>query len=149
MRAFRSICFLAILFGAIVAPNAPASAIAQAKWTNVCMNLLGLRSAATQVDTNGAGYGMDDGNTVPMNCLQPPPAGWDATLAATIDLIKGFPNSDNRYLLIVGGCPGLARDYPGTFPKCNHVGGAVVVTTPNTLSHYTTAQLVAWVVVNI
>lgn len=117
MRVIRSVCFLTIFLGVSLTVNTPAFAISQEKWTSVCINFLGLRSAATQVDTNGAGYGMDDGNTAPLNCVRAAPDGWDATLTSTIDLIKGFANSGTQYLLIVGGCPGLARDYPGAFPK--------------------------------
>ena len=149
MRIIRNACVLVVLSAGALTLSTPASAVDQAKWTKVCTNFLGLRSAATQVDTNGAGYGMNDGNTVPMNCLRAPPDNWDTTLAATIDLIKGFPNSGTRYLLIVGDCPGLARDYPGAFPKCNRVRGAVLAATPNTLANYTAAELVEWVINNI
>lgn len=135
---------LIILMGGI-GLSRPAAAINQEQWTNICVNFLGLRSAATPVDTNGAGYGMDNGNTVPMACLQAQPANWNTLLATTITLIKGFPNSDGRYLLIVGGCPGLTADYPGAFPKCNTVTGAVVAATPNTLGNYTAQQLIDWV----
>ena len=149
MRIVRSLYFLTALLSAFMAFSAPASALTQLQWTNVCANFLGLRSAATQVDTNGAGYGMDNGNTVPLNCLQPAPQGWDNLLQSTIALIKGFENSGTRYLLIVSGCPGLANDYPGAFPKCNNVNGGVVIATPNTLANYTDAQLIVWVNANI
>lgn len=148
MRTFRSVCIALAVFSTLAAAT-PASALTQQQWTNVCVDFLGLRSGATAVDTNGAGYGMDNGNTVPMNCLQPPPANWDTLLNGTITLIKGFPNSGGRYLLIVNGCPGQAADYPGAFPKCNHVSGNVVQATPQTLANYTVQQLIAWVNANI
>jgi hypothetical protein len=149
MRTTRSLCGVVIILSALAASNAPASALSQQQWTNVCMNFLGLRSGATQVDTNGAGYGMDNGNTVPLNCLQPAPQGWDTLLDGTLTTIKNFPNSGPQYLLIVGGCPGLSPDYSGTFPKCNSVTGGVIAATPNTLANYTVPQLINWVNQNI
>lgn len=149
MRIFRSLCIVLTVLSALPAAVTSASALTQQQWTNVCMNFLGLRSGTTAVDVNGAGYGMDNGNTQPLNCLQLPPANWDTLLDTTITLIKGFPNSGTRYLLIVNGCPGLAPDYPGAFPKCNHVTGNVVHATPQTLANYTVAQLVAWVNANL
>jgi len=145
MRTFRNLCLAIAMFSSLAMAPLPAAALTQQQWTNVCMNFLGLRSGATAVDTNGAGYGMDNGNAVPMNCLQPPPANWDALLDTTIQLIKGFPNSGGRYLLIVNGCPGQAADYPGAFPKCNHVNGVVQFATPQTMANYTVQQLINWV----
>ncbi len=149
MRIVRQLSVALAIVAALIAFNAPASALTQQQWTNVCLNFLGLRSGATAVDVNGAGYGMDNGNNNPMNCLQPPPANWDNILNTTLTLIKGFPNSGPRYLLIVNGCPGLAADYPGAFPKCNHVNGNVVIATPLTLANYTVPQLVVWVNANL
>lgn len=134
MRTTRHLCGVLIILSALAASNAPASALTQQQWTNVCMNFLGLRSGATQVDTNGAGYGMDNGNTL---------------LDTTLTTIKNFPNSGPRFLLIVGGCPGLSPDYSGTFPKCNSVKGNVIAATPNTLANYTVNQLITWVNQNI
>jgi hypothetical protein len=146
MRLYRNAVFTASLLGVLMSFSGSASALTQRQWNNVCVNFLGLRSAAHQNDTNGAGYGMDDGNTVPMNCIRnPPPTHWDVLLAGTIEQIKAFPNSGTQYLLIVNHCPGQARDYPSTFPKCNRVMGGVIHATPATLSHYSDQQLITWV----
>ncbi|HWK94088.1 MAG TPA: hypothetical protein VNR39_01570 [Pseudolabrys sp.] len=145
MRTFRNLCLAIAMLSGLAMTPLPAAALTQQQWTNVCTNLWGLRSGANPGDINGAGYGMDNGNAVPMNCFQPAPANWDALLNGTITLIKGFPNSGGRYLLIVSGCPGLAPDYPGAFPKCNHVNGAVQFATPLTMANYTVPQLINWV----
>lgn len=149
MRTLRNLAAAIATISALTVFNAPAFAISQQQWTNLCLNFHGLRSGATQADTNGAGYGMDNGNNVPMNCLQPPPPNWDNLLDTTLTLIKNFPNSGPRFLLIVSGCPGLAADYQGAFPKCNTVTGNVVVATPQTLANYTVPQLVNWVNANL
>lgn len=145
MRTFRNLCIALTVLANIALTTPQASALTQQQWTNVCMNFLGLRSGANAGDTNGAGYGMDNGNAVPLNCLRPPPDNWDTLLETTISLIKGFPNSGGRFLLIVDRCPGQAADYPGAFPKCNHVNGAVQFATPQTMANYTVQQLIDWV----
>ncbi len=142
-------CAVAALLTAFMAFSEPALALSNVQWTNVCTNFLGLRSAATQVGTAGAAYGMDNGNTVPLNGLRPPPAGWNELLSNMINLFKGFENSGTKYPLIVSGCPGLARDYSGAFPICNRISGDVIAATPNTLANYTAAQLVEWLNANI
>lgn len=149
MRIFQRLCIALAVLSSLAIAAPPASALTQQQWTNVCVNFLGLRSGANAGDTNGAGYGMDNGNAAPLNCLQPPPANWDQLLNGTITLIKNFPDSGGRYLLIVNRCPGQARDYPGAFPKCNRVGGNVVQATPQTMANYTVPQLINWVNANI
>ncbi len=149
MRMLIGFAVSLLVFSGSLGFSRPAAAIDQAQWYNICFNTLGLRSAATPTDTNGAGYGMDNGNLVPMDCFKAEPADWNTLLAETLARIKAFEGSGARFLLIVSTCPGLARDYPGTFPKCNKVAGGVVAATPNTLDNYTVQQLFDWVNSNI
>jgi len=136
-----------VLFLATMTPGCPALALTQQQWMNVCTNFLGLRSGANPGDSTGAGFGMDDGNKDPRNCMRAPPTNWDSLLQETLATIKGFRDSGNRYLLIVTRCPGLSRDYKNDFPKCNRVQGQdpVVAATPQTLANYTVQQLIQWV----
>lgn len=148
MTRIMKVAIAACVFSLLTSLGTTGSAFAldQTKWANVCTNFLGLRSAANQVDTAGAGYGMDNGNKVPMDCLRPAPANWDTLLAATVERIKAFPDSGGRFLVIVSGCPGVVADYPDSFPKCNRVTGVVVVATPQTMNNYSSQQLIGWVV---
>lgn len=151
MRFCRNAAFIASLLGVLMSFNGSASAqpLTKGQWFTVCAYFWGLRSGAGQQDTGGAGYGMNNGNQDPKNCLKDPPANWNQLLANTIVLIKGFPDSGTRYLLIVDRCNGSAPDYPDAFPKCPRVTGGVQHATPATLANYNNAQLVAWVVANI
>jgi len=135
---------LGLLLAAAVQVH-PARALDQKQYANVCTEFLGLRSASARDDVNGAGYGMDDGNTSPMNCLKGAPANRDTALKSTLERIKGFEDSSTRYLLLVDRCPGQARDYEGAFPKCNKVGGKVIAATDKTLSDYKVDDLISWV----
>lgn len=147
MLSFRSLGIAIAMLLPFTAFNAPASAISNGQWRNVCGNSLGLRSATTQVDVGNAGFRMDDG-VPPQNCFQPPPGNWDTRLRSTIEFIKNFPNSSNNYLLIVR-CVGTAERYGGTFPKCNSTHAPITAATPNTLSTYTVNELINWVNANI
>jgi hypothetical protein len=149
MRILKSLMIVLGLVLATLTVAHPAYALSQQKWTNVCTNFLGLRSAPSPTNIEGAAYGMDNGNPKPMDCLKPAPVNWDGLLTATLARIKTFENSSGRYLQIVTKCSGLSPDYQDTFPKCSKVTGAIRNVTPKTLSHYSVDQLVAWVLANI
>lgn len=147
MRIVRQLAVALAIVAALTVFNAPAFAITQQQWRNICLNALGLRSAITQVDVGNAGFRMDDG-VQPQDCLQPPPGNWNTRLRTTIEFIKNYPNSGNNYLLIVR-CIGTAERYGGTFPKCNATQGPITAATPNTISNYTVDQLIDWVNANV
>lgn len=147
MRIVRQLSVALAIMAALTTFNAPASALTNQQWQNICFDALGLRSATTQVDVGNAGFRMDDG-VAPLNCRPPPPGTWDAVLRNTITFIKNYPNSGNNYLLIVR-CVGTAERYAGSFPKCNSTHGPITAATPNTISTYTIDQLINWVNANI
>jgi hypothetical protein len=93
---------------------------------------LGLRSASGPTDIDGAAYAMDDGYS-PMDFLtfKINESEWMGHLEATLEQVLSFEGSGGRFLLIVTGARGTGERYGGgkTFPKCNRVGGAVVVST--------------------
>ena len=149
MNIFKKFSYLSFSLLAFLSFSHTASALPQHKWTKVCTELLGLRSGANHTDIHGAGYGMNDGNKETMNCLKPAPKEWDDILRETLSNIKNFPDSSNRYLLIVTKCPGLSRDYKGAFPKCNKIGGSVMEAMPTTIEHHTVDQMATWVLDHI
>ncbi len=99
MRSFRDIGVASAMLILLTAIDAPAYAITKQQWTKICADSLGLRSAPSQDDVNGAGFRMDDGVS-PELCFKPPPGNWDTRLKATIDFIKNYPTSSGNYLLI-------------------------------------------------
>ena len=148
MNIFKKFSYLSFTLMAFLSFSNSASALPQHKWTKICTEFLGLRSGATQMDTHGAGYGMNNGSK-PINCLKPAPEEWDHLLRETLSYIKSFHDSSNRYLLIVENCHGTTFDYKGTFPKCNRVGDRVKNAMPKTIKNHTVDEMVTWVLDHI
>ena len=81
MNTFKKVSYLSFILLAFLSFSHSASALPQQKWTKVCTDLLGLRSGASQTDTDGAGYGMDNGNNKAIECLRPAPKEWHHCIA--------------------------------------------------------------------
>lgn len=147
MRSFRDIGVASAMLILLTAIDAPAYAITKQQWTKICADSLGLRSAPSQDDVNGAGFRMDDGVS-PELCFNPPPGNWDTRLKATIDFIKNYPTSSGNYLLIAQ-CSGTSERYFNSFPKCNSTHKPITAFTPKTLGEYIKEELIEWVNDNI
>jgi hypothetical protein len=116
------------------------------QWQFILMNMLGLRSGATEDDIkSAASYAMDTGKTAGIP-FPPIPENWDGLLAGTITHMKEFEGSDNRYLLVVSKSSGGSFEYQGCFPKCSVKPTKVWASTKLDAS---VEELTKWVVDNI
>ncbi len=125
----------------------PQPTLSRAQWVYILLNMLGLRSGAAAGDIgSAASYAMDDGMDGAR--LPPIPPQWDAHLRGTIEGMKGFPDSEGRFLLIVSRSTSSEhnREYAGGFPKCSVRPSKVYASTPLNAG---VDELVAWVVANI
>ncbi len=146
MRSLQNVFMATAVLFALTASSAPAFALDYLKWVAVCNQSMGIRSAATPADFDGAGYAMDEGLMF-LDCAAPPPPDWDTRLKHTIEFIKHFENSIERHLTIFKRCPGPAERYDGqTFRKCPIAGRDIIAATPYTMGNYTVDDLVAWVI---
>lgn len=150
MRTLKNVFVAVSLLCALSAPSIPAFAISKVKWTSACDKGLGIRSGATANDTDGAGYGLDDGKAG-FACFQAPPGNWDTRLADTIAFMRSFENGDGRYLIIMKICRGSAGRYwdNRTFPKCPTSGQTIIAATAQTMVNYSNQELAEWVINNI
>lgn len=101
------------------------------QWHQILLQGLGLRSCSLDeafiefgpVPGSGhASYSMSYPPSVkdiiaPLCLWKNIPVDWKTALINTLDLILGFPNSDERILCIITGSRGSADDYPGCFCK--------------------------------
>jgi hypothetical protein len=113
------------------------------QWIKIQLQLIGLRSGTNPNDIDGASYAMDMG---PHQFNKEIPNNWNQLLKSTIELIKGFEGSDDRFLLIVLGVTGTSWDYPGCFPKCSTHPRQVLASTSLIRP---IEELVEWVLENI
>lgn len=144
----KNFCLSLVLFESVMLGPASATEIKQGQLDKICYDGIGLRSGQTATDVNGAGYGMDNDKSG-IDCLRQDKGAWSKLLDGTLTLIKGFPGSEARYLLIVEKCRGLAADYPGAFPKCNSVTNPKQVLASTLIGTQTEDQLRSWVLQNI
>ncbi len=150
MRTLKNVFVAISLLSALGALSIPAFAIRKAKWTSACDKGLGIRSGATAHDTDGAGYGMDDGRAG-IACFQGAPQNWDARLTDSIDFMRSFENGEDRYLILLKPCRGSGGRYwdQRTFPKCPNAGPTIIAATPQTIRNYSTQELFNWVIDHI
>lgn len=119
--------------------------ITHEQWIEVVLQSLGLRSGSTPTDFDGASYSMNMGGE--FGPADPPPAGWEDRLTATCSLIKGFPGSGDRYLMIVKPSAGNSFEYPDCFPKCSSKPSSALATVQ--IGEATVEELADWVVANV
>lgn len=121
--------------------------ISNKQWSNICLDMIGLRSGADGNDLDGASYAMDCGVKVGPK-LPPVPDNWDDLLMGTVNTVLAHENSAERYLMLVTKSSATGESYAGTFPKCSSkptaVLEAVAMAPP-----MNEAELVAWVVEHI
>ena len=117
-------------------------ALSRALWMNICINMLGLRSASGPEDLGGASYAMDDGGD-----WRSVPEDWEEKLEGTLRGIAAFGNAEGRYLLLVKGVTGTGESYAGTFKKCSSRPSSVVAST--LIGGQDTASLKAWVIEHV
>ena len=116
------------------------------QWQYIILNSLGLRSGATNMDIgSAASYSMDMGVAISLPLPGIPP-NWMDLLKGTIKFMKGFPNSDTRFLLIVSRSTGNSYEYKDCFPKCSVKPSVVHASTSLAASE---EELVEWVLNNI
>jgi hypothetical protein len=93
--------------------------ITEKQWQSILMNMLGLRSGSKSDDINSAAsYAMDCGVKAQWP-LPSKPENWDKLLSGTLTTMKGFKESEKRFLLIVSKSTGNSVEYEGCFPKCS------------------------------
>ncbi|MTI31115.1 hypothetical protein [Xanthovirga aplysinae] len=103
--------------------------ISDSQWWTIASRGLGLRSESNaDIIYSAASYSMDCGKTG-SEILRGTPGNWDECLRNTIEFIKGFPEADNRYLLIVEGSRGDSFEYSGCFPKCSSKPRGILAST--------------------
>lgn len=95
-------------------------AINKKQFYRICDKQLGLRSEnnCNSINGTGASYAMDMGLEYSLTLDNFPD--WDSMLKGTIEKMKAFDNSANRYLLIVSRSSSTDKsaEYKGCSPKC-------------------------------
>lgn len=123
-------------------------------WTNIWDFKLCLRSHDNPNDITGqalASYVMTDkthviGGITLIKLLRSVPEDWDKKLINTLEMIKGFDNSDSRYLFIIGSALLGSNDYPGCFPKTT---ARIKKVYNRTSQAYSCEELYKWVLTTI
>ena len=124
--------------------------ISDRQWTNVMLEMLGLRSGISQSaqDQSAASYAMDCGLGSDNGRLPPIPGNWDDLLGETLTRMKQFPNADSRFLLLVRPSSGAEGkpEYAGCFNKSSSKPTTILAGTALSAS---VDDLKKWVVANI
>ncbi len=107
--------------------------ITQKQWIKILTHGIGLRSEDNP-DTirSAASYAMDCAKQLDFakyRFQDPIPERWELLLKGTIETMKGFKGSSDRYLMIVEGSRGASFEYLGSFPKCSSSPRSVVAST--------------------
>ena|ERR1700749_853559 len=117
--------------------------INQKQWTNIHLEMLGLRSEDNpSVIKSAASYAMD----CKKKWNDPIPDNWTELLNGTIKHMQEFSGYKERYLLIVSKSLGADFEYADCFPKCS--SKATQVWASKSLDN-TVNSLADWVVSNI
>ncbi len=119
-------------------------AIYRKQFYKICDKQLGLRSENDYKSINGTGasYAMDMGLEYSLTRDNFPD--WDNMLKGTIETMKAFDNSKNRYLLIVSRSSSAdgSVEYNGCFPKCSVRATEIHASAPLSMD---TKSLCKWV----